>query len=202
MLTNHERVLMQMPQLFLKYDQRQMRSRFEVGGEFLYLTLLAWRYRVSLTAGTVEYLTDGGAWTPAGYYDAMTIYDLLCCAKADAELSGRYCRAENLPGAAYGANPAKDLLAPFAAQCDRESEKLASACRKLGGVPLPVGEISFRLALFDCLPVILQFWSSDDEFPPELKVMWDENTLRFLKFETLWYATFHLIDRLREEMNR
>lgn len=202
MLSNYERVLLQMPERFLQYDQRPMCSRFAHDHDYFYLRMLRRPYRVSRAAGTVSWQTDFGRWMPAGFHEAMTIYDLLCCARPDRQLSGRFCRAENLPGAAHGANPARDLLAPFAAVCDRAPEQLAAACRALGGVPLPVGEVSFRLQLFDELPLMLQFWESDEEFPPELKLMWDENTLQFLKFETVWYAAAYLVERLTAWMEK
>lgn len=196
MLSNYERVLLQMPERFLQYDQSPMCSSYAHDRDYFYLRMLMRPYRVSRAAGTVSRQTESGDWASAGYHEAMTIYDLLCCARPDRQLSGRYCRAENLHGTAYGANPAGEMLAPFAAVCDRAPEQLAAACRALGGVALPVGEVSFQLQLFDELPLILQFWSSDAEFPPELKLMWDENTLQFLKFETVWYAASCLIERL------
>ena len=91
-------------------------------------------------------------------------------------------------------------MTPFAALCDRAPEKLARACRELGGVDMGMGELSFRLPLFDFLPVMVQFWSSDEEFPPVFKLMWDENTLQYLKFETVCYAAIFLTQRLRAKM--
>ena len=48
--------------------------------------------------------------------------------------------------------------------------------------------------------MIVQFWSSDEEFPPVFKLMWDENTLQYLKFETVCYAAAFLTQRLRAKM--
>ena len=54
--------------------------------------------------------------------------------------------------------------------------------------------------MFDFLPVIVQFWASDDEFPPVFKLMWDENALSFLRFETVCYAARYLTSRLQSYM--
>ncbi len=70
------------------------------------------------------------------------------------------------------------------ADCDRKPEALRAACLALGGREIPMGELSFEIPLFDFLPVMVQFWSSDEEFPPVFKLMWDENVLMFLRFET------------------
>lgn len=45
-------------------------------------------------------------------------------------------------------------------------------------------------------------WSekSDEEFPPCLKVMWDENVLDFIKYETTYYVLDYLLERIKKEM--
>ena len=200
--TNYEKAFERMPSEFLKYDQQRMIQNFhlEHDGSYLYLTMLARRYRVSRHEGIAEWTEDGTNYLPAGILDSMVLYDLLCCAKDGCSLTGRFCRAENLPGVAYGADPAKGMFTAFAARCDRAPEALAQACRRLGGADMQMGELSFRLPLFDFLPVIVQFWSSDEEFPPVFKLMWDENTLSFLHFETVCYAADFLVSRLEAYM--
>mgnify|MGYP004663210539 FL=1 len=201
--SNYDITLQRMPAEFLKYDQRRMIRNFalEHDDNFLYLRFLARRYRVGREDGTVMWQDVSGAWRQAGFNDAMTIYDLLCCAKDGCHLSGQYRKAENLRGAMYGANPAAGLFDGIAARCAENPAALVRACRALGGEALPVGEISYKIPLFDFLPVILQFWLPDEEFPASFKLMWDENTLDFLKFETVCYAALFLVDRLNEEMN-
>ena len=100
----------------------------------------------------------------------------------------------------HGANPAKGAFDEFAARCDEDPEKLKKACLALGGVELPMGELSFQVPLFDFLTVMVQFWSSDDEFPAVFKLMWDENVLQFLRFETVCYAARFLVNRLQALM--
>ena len=202
--SNYEKAFERMPSEFLKYDQQRMIQNFHLAhdGAYLYLTMLARHYRVSRHEGTAEWTENGADYAPAGILDSMVLYDLLCCAKDGCRLAGRFCRAENLPGAAYGADPAKGMFTAFAARCDRAPQALAQACRRLGGVDWQIGEVSCRLPLFDFLPVIVQFWSSDEEFPPVLKLMWDENTLSFLHFETVCYAASFLISRLEALMDK
>ena len=199
--SNYDITLARMPGEFLKYDQQRMIRMFchDYDADHLYLRLLDRRYRISRRLGTIEW-EDESSWRPAGFLDAMTIYDLLCCAKDGAALSGRYAQAEHLPGTMHGANPAKGAFDEFAARCDEDPEKLKKACLALGGVELPMGELSFQVPLFDFLTVMVQFWSSDDEFPAVFKLMWDENVLQFLRFETVCYAARFLVNRLQALM--
>ena len=52
------------------------------------------------------------------------------------------------------------------------------------------------------LPVVLRFWESDDEFPASLQVLVDRNILEYMHYETVMFAIGHLLERVREEMER
>ena len=45
---------------------------------------------------------------------------------------------------------------------------------------------------------MVQLWYGDEEFPPRLRFLWDENTTRYIRYETTWYALGLLMKRLRE----
>ena len=62
------------------------------------------------------------------------------------------------------------------------------------------GDVCFDMFLFPDLPVRVQFWHSDEEFPPKLDIFWDRNSLLFLHYETLWYASGVLRSRLKDAM--
>ncbi len=41
---------------------------------------------------------------------------------------------------------------------------------------------------------------ADEDFEAVLKFMWDKNAIDYLHFETIAFATAHLIARLKEEL--
>lgn len=53
-----------------------------------------------------------------------------------------------------------------------------------------------------CLPVILRFRESDDEFPASLQVLVDRNILEYMHYETVMFAIGHLLERVGEEMEK
>ena len=53
--------------------------------------------------------------------------------------------------------------------------------------------------MFPFLPVQLRFWDADEEFPAQLRFLWDRNTLKFLHFETVYYVIGHLLGKLAAE---
>ena len=128
----------------------------------------------------------------------MTIFDVLARSKPGCRLTGRFVSTGDLPGTTKSASAAGNLFSRqsgiFAGRC----EALREACRKLSGIPGTVGDVSSIIPVFDFLPVMLQFWDADEEFGAVLKFMWDYNTTDFMHFETMAFATMHLIGQLKE----
>ena len=186
---------------FAKYDQMEMIRKFSLryDKDFLYLRFVGRDYRISRTCGRTEWYSDAEKnFIHAGYNESMTIFDVLAWSKPGCHLAGRFVPAADLPGTTKSASAAGNLFSRqsgiFAGRC----EALREACRKLGGIPGTVGDVSSIIPVFDFLPAMLQFWDADEEFDAVLKFMWDYNTTDFMHFETMAFATMHLIDRLKE----
>ena len=77
---------------------------------------------------------------------------------------------------------------------------MAAACEKLNCVKKGKGDVSYEIPVFDFLSIIVQFWESDDEFDASLQILVDKNVLQFMRYETMWYAVDHMLDRIKEEM--
>lgn len=198
--SNYELTKRKMQTEFLRYDQEEMIQKFSLAADerYLYLALLRRPHRIDRHSGLVEWSDDCFRTAhEADFNSAMTLYDLLCCSKPDCRLSGRFCTVNALHGTAYTAGLGEDLFVREAAFFDRHLTQLRAACAALGGTQEPNGDLACRLLLFPFFPVILRFWQGDEEFPASLKLLWDENTLQFLHYETTYYAANHLFSRLR-----
>lgn len=186
---------------FAKYDQMEMIRKFSLryDKDFLYLRFVGRDYRINRTNGRIEWYSDTEKiYIHASYNESMTIFDVLAWSKPGCRLTGRFVSTGDLPGTTKSASAAGNLFSSqsglFAGRC----ESLRAACRKLGGIPGTVGDVSSIIPVFDFLPVMLQFWDADEEFDAVLKFMWDYNTTDFMHFETIAFATMHLIGRLKE----
>ena len=82
----------------------------------------------------------------------------------------------------------KDILHPEVKLMAGHCGELRRLCRAWGGREMEQGDVSFVLPLYDFFPVWLQFWDADEEFPAQLGLLWDANTLDFMYYETTWYA--------------
>lgn len=186
---------------FLKYNQDAMIEKFRLvyDADFLYLRFTARDYRIDRRTGRVERLAEDGP-VHAGFNEVMTIFDVLCESKPDCRLSGEFVRVNDLDGITKTAYLGGNLFDGSAEAFTHRTDALKAACEKLGGIEGTVGDVSYRIPLFDFFPVTLQFWDADDEFDAVLKIMWDRRTLEFMRYETTWYAAGHLLERLKEEM--
>ena len=52
------------------------------------------------------------------------------------------------------------------------------------------------LPLFPFFPLRLRFYDADEEFPAKLQLLWDENTPRYMRYETTFYAANAVFARL------
>ena len=193
---------MQAKQRFLTYDQQKLTEKLHPQGDetYLYIPMLHQMYRIHRADGYTERLA-GEQWLDANSYEeVMTLLDLLCDSKKDRHLSGRWKNMLSF-GLMFHQNLLEDRD-PWAEKFQEEPEKFRKACLALGGIELPQGDIAYAIELFDGLRIGVQLWFGDEEFPPNLRYLWDENALMYLKYETMYFARAILLRRLREEMER
>lgn len=192
----------QAKQRFLTYDQRELTEKLNLLGDetYLYIQMLRQPYRIRRTDGFME-RRSGEVWQDANSYEeVMTLLDLLCDSKKDRHLSGRWKNMLSF-GLMFHQNLLKERD-PWAEKFQAEPEKFRKACLALGGVDMPQGDIAYAIELFDGLRIGVQLWFGDEEFPPNLRWLWDENALMYLKYETMYFARGMLLRRLKEEMEK
>lgn len=185
--------------LFLRYDQQKLIEKLKLRSDeqYLYVNLLCKLYRINRTTGDLERQEE--AWVDANTFEeVLTLMDLVCDSRPDRYLS---CRWKNM--LSFGHMFHQNLLEernPFAEMIQENQEAFRRACTALGGKPLPNGDIAYAFEVFDGLPIAIQFWEGDEEFPPSVRYMWDENALMYLRYETMYYAVNLLKERIDKQM--
>ncbi len=192
---------------FLTFNQQEMIRKFHLRHDenYLYLRFCARPYRIGRHTGIVEWSEDGFLTAVQGdYSESMTIYDILCYSKHTPCLAGQFAPSSSLPGIVYTGMKAGSSMGSRKTEEFFQSnmEKLDKACLALGGIPEGKGDVAYRISLFDFLPVRFAFWAADEDFPPEIRILWDTNVLSFMHFETLFFAAGHLLARLEELMGK
>lgn len=191
----------QAKQRFLTYDQQKMigKLRLKADDTYLYTKMLCQPYRIHRTTGCIE-RQSAGKWADGNSYEeVMTLLDLICDSREDRYLSCRWKNMQNF-GLMFHQNLLENTKDPWAEKFQNDPEGFRKACLALGGKPLPNGDVAYAIELFDGLCIALQLWFGDEEFPPNLRILWDENALMYLKYETMYFARGMLLQRLTENM--
>ena len=182
---------------FLTYDAVALgkKLKLRLDENFLYARMLGAEYRISRKNGDVARL-EKGVWVDANTFDeVMTLLDLVCDSREDRYLSGRWKNMASF-GLLFHQNLLEGKRDPWADRFEGDPEGFRWACRALGGRELAMGDICYAIELFDGLEIAVQLWFGDEEFPASLRLLWDENALMYLKYETMYFVKGMLLERV------
>lgn len=198
MMDNYEVSRSQAQQYFLGFDQTQMLKAWPLRHDkkYIYMDFLGRSYRICRSSGAVYRLGDG---SQAGFEEVLSIFDLLCHESDQKTVTGRFAPVNSLKGNST-VGVGTDFYSPFAARVDQNPEAFRRACEKLGGQPVAMGDIGYRFPVFGDLDVILKFYHSDEDFPASITLLWEENMLQFVYYETVFYIAGALLRQIGEEM--
>lgn len=184
---------------FLSYDQAALIAKWDLDYDenYLYLPFAGRTYRLDRKTGDLTKKVNGSWVSGNTHSEVMTLLDLLCDSADDRYLAGRWQSMEQFGHAFHRA--LLDTPGESTVLFDQDPDRLRRGCRALGGIPEGKADIGFRLELIPGFPVLLQFWHSDDEFKPQLRLLWDENSMQYLRYETMFFAADLLIQRILEE---
>ena len=185
---------------FLCYNQEKMIRCFSLShdADNLYLPFAGLDYRISRKTGTVERCLPENRTVPADYEETMTIYDVLCHENPGA--GPEWCLVNSLPGVGQNSGVGENLKTEDAAHINENPEAYENACRKLGGRRISLGDLGFEIPVFPFFPVRLRFYFGDEEFPPQLSILFHSRTLEYMHYETTYYAAACLLRAIRREM--
>lgn len=187
--------------LFLTYDQDALIRKFRLSFDetYLYTTMLHTLYRIHRATGDLE-RQEGSGWADANTFnEVLTLYDMLCDSRENRYLSGRWKNMTSF-GLMFHQNLLEDARDPWAEKFQENLDAFRTACLSLGGRPLDSGDVAYAIELFDGLEIGVQLWLGDEEFPPNLRFLWDENATMYIRYETMFYARGLLLDRIDAAM--
>ena len=200
-MNNYEIQVMQAKKRFLTYNQQELidRCRLRFDEAYLYTKLLTEDYRICRASGDME-RRHCGSWVDGNHFhEVMTILDWLCDSRGDRYITGRWVNVIT-HGHYFHGNLQEDVSNPYAELFDKEPAAFAAACEAMNGEKIPGPDVGYAIELIDGLRIFVQLWHGDKEFPPRLRCLWDENTNRYIRYETTWYAVALLMERIRENM--
>ena len=183
---------------FLRFDQQALVDAWNLrhDEQYLYPDFLGRPYRICRKTGCV-FRPDG---QEAGFEESLSLFDLLCHESPRKTLSGSFAPVNSLKGRPP-IGVGTDFHSEIASRFDRQQDAFQTACLSLGGSAIPLGDLGFSFPVFEELTVRLKFYSSDADFPASVVLLWDENMLQYVYYETVFYIAGFLLHRILEQMD-
>ena len=185
-------------QYFLGFDQEALIKAWDLKADesWLLVSFLGQSYRIHRQNAQVL-RSDG---TQADFSETLSIFDLLCHQSSVKFTTGRHAPVNSLPGSPKAGGVPTDFHSRAAGFFDAHFPDFEAACLALGGQRESLGDLSFRFTLFEDVTVIMKFYRADEEFPPALTLLWEENILQYVYYETVFYMAGCLLERIRTQM--
>ncbi len=188
---------------FLQFPQEPIIERLALAhdGEYLYLVFLGSRYRVHRKTAEVEQSEDGFRTVKkAGFQEVLSVFDLLGHSKECPRASGVWAPVNSLKHRPRTIAVRAELADTYAEVFDKDKEAFRAACERIGGTAAPVGDVGYEFTVFRDLKLRLKFYGSDEEFPAQTVVLWDENALEYIYYETAFYIMRFLFEKIAGAM--
>lgn len=190
---------------FLNFDQEKLISDWNLKYDthYLYVEFLIDLYRINRLTGVVEKSSDMfQTIEEAGFHEVLSIFDFLCHKGDHKQLSGIWAGINNLKGRPNAIGVGTDFHNEISNIYDSDIPGFKKACETLGGMAVPFGDIGYKIPIFRDFSIILTFYCSDDEFPAQTTILWDENTLAFIFYETAFYIAGFVLNEIVRMMKR
>lgn len=178
---------------FLSYDQEQIIKIFDLDHdeENLYIDFMGRSYRIGRKNGL---MFDGDH--QASLDETVSVYELLTNSDHKPFLTGRWESIASLCTNTTDTSLGRyiDYLKPF----NEDAELMQKTLLEMGAVPASKGDVSAILTVYPNIPVWIQYWVADDEFPASVQFLFDGGIADHYRWSLLWNLMTMITDRMLE----
>ena len=128
---------------------------------------------------------EGGVEKPPGFFDWLVAVVYLLSARDEAP-TGQWASPQALPyGEFYFRGPHELPTAKLAEAFGSDAAAFDRAAREIGGERWTQGRHAFVLPALPRVPILIQLWEADDEFPARASFHFDRNACDHLPLDAL-----------------
>lgn len=198
-MDNYEKAKKQAQEYFLTLDQGEFLKScpFSYDESYIYVEFLGCPYGLCRKTGRIENRREK---REAGFEETLSIFDFLCHRGENKRLKGVWAPVDSLKGRPKALASLGGFYDELSKGFDRNQAAFRRACEELGAEAVSMGDIGYKFSVFPDFPVILKFYASDEDFPAQTVLLWDENTLSYLYYETTFYIAGHLLRKITAQM--
>ncbi len=99
-------------------------------------------------------------------------------------------------GETFFRGPHAIQVAELIAKYGRDPEAFVRAGKRFGGVEMLYGDRSFGLDAFPRIPLVYVLWRGDQEFSPQINVLFDQTIQEHFPLDVIWCTVFEVSRRL------
>lgn len=104
--------------------------------------------------------------------------------RSQAREAGQFISYKELPGGGIYIQPFTNrAIRPMAQFFGEQPERILDIGKRLGGVPVKLGDAAVTLMAFPKVPITLVLWAGDEEFPASGNILFDRSASEFLPTE-------------------
>lgn len=193
-MTNHDKIIISAKELFLQFDAEAICSRLSLRAdtEKIYINFLGDIFSINKVSGDI-FASDG---VEANYQEYLVIFDFICRKDAVRPLVGRFCPVNSLGNMVHPGVSEAILYQSVSPVLGGNIDGYKNACKSLAGRDFPIGDHSYVIDVIEKFPAVIQLWEADDEFPASVRLLWDESSLSYFKYETIWYLAGEVLAKI------
>ena len=181
--SNYEQVIENWRKKFLEMDQETLIRKFDLESdeEALYITYFSRKLRIDRKNGVI---TDQGA--RPGFDTVMNIYNTFYYAAEHPVASGNLVAFRQVKRVyPFEAAYRRTIISRLQEIFSGKTAELEKACKALGGMPLPQGDVGYMLPVFPFLNIAVLFWDKDEEFDAQANMLFDSEITEFMHEENV-----------------
>ena len=181
--SNYEQVIENWREKFLEMEQETLIRKFdlEADEEALYITYFSRKLRIDRKNGVI---TDQGV--RPGFDTVMNIYNTFYYAAEHPVASGNLVAFRQVKRVyPFEAAYRRTIISRLQEIFSGKTAELEKACKALGGIPLPQGDVGYVLPVFPFLNIAVLFWDKDEEFDAQANMLFDSEITEFMHEENV-----------------
>lgn len=122
---------------------------------------------------------------PHEYFDLFAIYYLLHA--KDIVLQDEWVSEKDLPGGpTFFRGPHLIPTDLISKRFVNDLQKFKNRCTQIGGTAIEMADAAYRFSITADIPVAVLYWTGDEDFPPEAKILYDRSIAEQLSLDIVW----------------
>jgi len=155
-----------------------------------------WGDEYEIDPGRCSITATNDSFRPVHEYFYLFIIYYLLRAK-DIRINGEWISDKDIPGGSTFFRGPHDIPADLICSCfSNNIEAFKKRCIQLQGTAIDMGDAAFIFRIAPRIPVTVLYWTGDEDFSPEAKILYDRSITKHLSLDIIFAMTVEICTRI------